>query len=98
MSLNDAGWRLQSSVGEHSGVASPKRREHVQLNFASDNITKQSANMEAAYGRIMDADIAAESTCLAKYNVRSKFGRHALSSQLVFRRRADASALKNEEL
>ena len=40
-----------------------------RLNFASDNITKQSANMEAAYGRIMDVDIAAESTRLAKYNV-----------------------------
>jgi flagellin len=40
-----------------------------RLNFASDNLTKQSANMEAAYGRIMDVDIAAESTRLAKYNV-----------------------------
>ena len=40
-----------------------------RLNFASDNITKQSANMEAAYGRIMGVDIAAESTRLAKYNV-----------------------------
>ena len=40
-----------------------------RLNFASDNVTKQSANMEAAYGRIMDVDIAAESTRLAKYNV-----------------------------
>ena len=40
-----------------------------RLTFASDNITKQSANMEAAYGRIMDVDIAAESTRLAKYNI-----------------------------
>jgi len=40
-----------------------------RLNFASDNIMRQSANMEAAYGRIMDVDIAAESTRLAKYNV-----------------------------
>ena len=40
-----------------------------RLNFASDNIARQSANMEAAYGRIMDVDIAAESTRLAKYNV-----------------------------
>ena len=40
-----------------------------RLNFASDNITKQSTNMEGAYGRIMDVDIAAESTRLAKYNV-----------------------------
>ena len=40
-----------------------------RLNFASDNISKQSTNMEGAYGRIMDVDIAAESTRLAKYNV-----------------------------
>jgi flagellin len=40
-----------------------------RLNFASENITRQSANMEAAYGRIMDVDIAAESTRLAKFNV-----------------------------
>ena len=40
-----------------------------RLTFASDNITKQSANMEAAYGRIMDVDIASESTRLAKYNI-----------------------------
>ena len=40
-----------------------------RLSFAADNVTKQSTNMEAAYGRIMDVDIAAESTRLAKYNV-----------------------------
>jgi flagellin len=40
-----------------------------RLNFASENITRQSTNMEAAYGRIMDVDIAAESTRLAKFNV-----------------------------
>ena len=40
-----------------------------RLTFASDNIAKQSANMEAAFGRIVDVDIAAESTRLSKYNV-----------------------------
>ena len=40
-----------------------------RLNFAADNIAKQSANMEAAFGRIVDVDIASESTRLAKYNV-----------------------------
>jgi flagellin len=40
-----------------------------RLNFSADNIAKQSTNMEGAYGRIMDVDIAAESTRLAKYNV-----------------------------
>jgi len=40
-----------------------------RLTFAADNVSRQSTNMEAAYGRIMDVDIAAESTRLAKYNV-----------------------------
>jgi flagellin len=40
-----------------------------RLTFAADNIAKQSANMEAAFGRIVDVDIAAESTRLSKYNV-----------------------------
>ena len=40
-----------------------------RLTFAADNIARQSTNMEAAYGRIVDVDIGAESTRLAKYNV-----------------------------
>ena len=40
-----------------------------RLTFSADNIARQTTNMEAAYGRIVDVDIAAESTRLAKYNV-----------------------------
>ena len=40
-----------------------------RLRFASDNIATTKTNMEAANGRIIDVDIAAESTRLAKYNV-----------------------------
>ena len=40
-----------------------------RLTFATDNIAKQSSNMEAAFGRIVDVDIASESTRLSKYNV-----------------------------
>jgi flagellin len=40
-----------------------------RLNFASDNIATTKTNMEAAKGRIVDVDIAAESTRMAKYNV-----------------------------
>jgi flagellin len=35
----------------------------------SDNISTTKTNMEAANGRIVDVDVAAESTRLAKYNV-----------------------------
>jgi len=40
-----------------------------RLTFASDNIAVTKTNMEAANGRIIDVDIAAESTRMAKYNV-----------------------------
>ena len=40
-----------------------------RLRFASDNISTTKTNMEAANGRIIDVDVAAESTQLAKYNV-----------------------------
>ena len=40
-----------------------------RLNFQAINISRQRTNMEAANGRIIDVDMGAESTRLAKYNV-----------------------------
>ena len=40
-----------------------------ETRFASDNISTTKTNIEAANGRIIDVDVAAESTRLAKYNV-----------------------------
>jgi len=40
-----------------------------RLSFAADNISTTKTNMEAANGRIIDVDIAQESTRMAKYNV-----------------------------
>ena len=40
-----------------------------RLNFAIENISLQKANMEAALGRIVDVDVAAESSRLARNNV-----------------------------
>jgi flagellin len=39
------------------------------LTFASDHASRTRSNLEAANGRIVDVDIAAESTRLAKYNI-----------------------------
>lgn len=52
-----------------AGLRAQNGATQSRLSFASDNIVRQATNMEAAYGRIMDVDIAAESTRLAKYNV-----------------------------
>ena len=40
-----------------------------RLNFAYEQSNRTKATLEAANGRIMDVDIAAESTRLAKYNI-----------------------------
>jgi flagellin len=40
-----------------------------RLRFAGEEMAMQKTNLEAANGRIIDVDIAAESTRLAKYNV-----------------------------
>ena len=43
-----------------------------RLQYASDNATLQAKNFAAANGRIVDVDIAAESTNLAKYQILSQ--------------------------
>ena len=43
-----------------------------RLRYASDNVTLQERNFIAANGRIVDVDIAAESTRLAKYQILSQ--------------------------
>ena len=40
-----------------------------RVNSAADNLSLQKTNMQAALGRIVDVDIAEESTNLAKYNI-----------------------------
>jgi flagellin len=40
-----------------------------RLQFAKESTAAQKTNLEAANGRIMDVDIAQESTALAKYNI-----------------------------
>ena len=40
-----------------------------RVTFAAENISAQKTNMKAALGRIVDVDIAEESTELAKYNI-----------------------------
>lgn len=40
-----------------------------RLQFAKESASAQKTNLESANGRIMDVDIASESTALAKYNI-----------------------------
>jgi flagellin len=70
MDLNDVSVGVFNKALENiAGLRAQNGGTMSRLTFAADNVTKQSTNMEAAYGRIMDVDIAAESTRLAKFNV-----------------------------
>ena len=40
-----------------------------RLNYSLDQTTLEKSKLEAAYGRIMDVDIATETTALAKYSI-----------------------------
>ena len=50
-----------------------------RLYFSSESLAKQKTNMRAALGRIVDADIAEETTNLAKYQVLSQAAASMLS-------------------
>ena len=50
-----------------------------RLYFSSDSLAKQKTNMRAAHGRIVDADVAEETTNLAKYQVLSQAAASMLS-------------------
>ena len=40
-----------------------------RLQFAEESAQRERTNLGLAHGRIMDVDIASESTALAKYNI-----------------------------
>ncbi len=53
--------------------------EQSRLGFASDLLTTNKANLEAATSRITDVDVAAESTQLARWNILVQSGTAMLS-------------------
>lgn len=53
--------------------------EQSRLNFASELLTVNKANLQAAASRISDVDVAQESTTLARYNVLVQSGTAMLS-------------------
>jgi flagellin len=53
--------------------------EQSRLNFASELLTTNKANLEAATSRITDVDVASESTQLARWNTLVSAGTSMLS-------------------
>jgi len=61
----------------------------ARLQLAEDHVRLTVANLEAANSRIMDVDVAAESTRFAKYNILSQ----ASAAMLVQANQTPATAL-----
>jgi flagellin-like hook-associated protein FlgL len=53
--------------------------QHSRLDFAAEVLTTNKANLEAATSRIVDVDVAEESTQLARYNILVQAGTSMLS-------------------
>ena len=64
--------------------------EQSRLNFASELVTVNKANLESANSRIVDVDVAAESTQLARWNVLVQAG----TSMLAQANQSSQTALK----
>jgi len=64
--------------------------EQSRLNFASELVTVNKANLESANSRIVDVDVAAESTQLARWNVLVQAG----TSMLAQENQSSQTALK----
>ena len=64
--------------------------EQSRLGFASELVTTNKANLEAANSRIVDVDVASESTQLARWNILVQAG----TSMLAQANQSAQSALK----
>jgi flagellin len=60
---------LTTIISQISSLRAEAGGDLSTLGFASDYLTTMSTNMESAHGRIMDVDLAEESSNLAKYSM-----------------------------
>ncbi|HCJ12428.1 MAG: flagellin [Verrucomicrobia bacterium GWF2_51_19] len=74
-SLNDlAIATITTAIGEVAGLRAQNGAQSSRLAFAGDMLTINKTNIEAANSRIVDTDVAAESTSFAKFNILSNSG------------------------
>ena len=81
-SLGSTGFTLSTITTAIQNVATMRATngaEQSRLGFASDVLTTNKANLEAANSRIVDVDVAQESTQLARWNVLVQSGTAMLS-------------------
>ncbi|MFT3783348.1 MAG: flagellin [Nibricoccus sp.] len=74
---NGAG--IQTAIQSLATDRAANGAEQSQLSFAGDMVTTNKANLEAANSRIIDVDVAEESTQLARWNTLVQAGTSMLS-------------------
>ncbi|MBC2605772.1 flagellin [Pelagicoccus albus] len=82
LTLGDASLSLEDITGAIEKVATLRAENGAtanRLTFASEMLTVNKANLEAANSRIIDVDVAEESTQLAKYNILVQAGSSMLT-------------------
>jgi flagellin len=90
-SLNDISVSdISTAIENVATMRATNGSEQSRLGFASELVTTNKANLEAANSRIVDVDVAAESTQLARWNILVQAG----TSMLAQANQSSQSALK----
>ncbi len=70
---------IDTAITNVAGCRAQNGAEQSVLGFASDMLASSKTNMEAANSRIVDTDVATESTQLAKNNILVQAGTSMLA-------------------
>jgi flagellin len=70
---------IKTAIENVATMRSANGAEQSRLSFASELLTTNKANLEAANSRITDVDVAQESTQLARWNILVQSGTAMLS-------------------
>jgi flagellin len=70
---------ISTAIENVAGMRAVNGSEQSRLDFASELVTVNKANLEAANSRITDVDVASESTQLARWNVLVQAGTSMLA-------------------
>ena len=65
---------IQTAIQDLATIRANNGAEQSRLTFASDMLAVNKTNLEAANSRILDVDVADESTKLARYNILQQAG------------------------
>ena len=82
--------QISTAIENVATMRATNGSEQSRLGFASELVTTNKANLEAANSRILDVDVAAESTQLARWNILVQAG----TSMLAQANQSAQSALK----